>query len=183
MRGGKNRQLLILVDENDNPTGKYVDKGECHFGEGLHHRAFVVLLENNKGEVLLQLRRHVRWDKFWDVTAISHVLHLQDAFGKDRDETYVQAAKRSLKDEMGVREVVLTKVGAFNYFAKYHGHCENEYCAVMVGKYEGKISPNKKLMYDYRWMLKKDFYDDVKKNPKKYTPWAVLTTQILTNKK
>lgn len=169
--------MLILVDEQDNETGEYADKGECHFGDGLHHRAFVVLLYNSKGEVLLQYRKHVRWDKFWDLTAISHVLHLGD-----RNETYEEAANRSLNDEMGIDRVTLKKIGGFNYFAKYHSHCENEYCAVLVGEYNGDVRPNPDVVYEYRWTDEKQFIEDVKNNPSAYTPWAIETATILLQK-
>lgn len=169
--------MLILVDEEDVPTGKYEDKGECHFGTGLHHRAFVVLLENSQGEVLLQLRKHVRWDNYWDLTAISHVLHL-----KDHDETYQEAVLRSLKNEMGIADVNLKKIGGFNYFAKYHAQCENEYCAVLVGKYDGEIKPNKDVVYEAMWIPKHEFIADVERSPEKYTPWAIETVKIIQEK-
>lgn len=172
----KLRQNLILVDENDNPTGEYEDKGECHFGEGLHHRAFVVLLENSQGEVLLQLRKHVRWDNYWDLTAISHVLHLES-----HDETYEEAARRALSDEMAITNVKLKKIGGFNYFAKYHGQCENEYCAVLTGKYDGDYVPNQDLVYETKWMKREEFYRDVKTHPDEYTPWAILAAELLKN--
>ncbi|MBI4080820.1 MAG: NUDIX domain-containing protein [Candidatus Levybacteria bacterium] len=169
------RQMLILVDENDVPTGKYEDKGECHFGDGLHHRAFVVLLENAQGEVLLQKRKHVRWDGYLDVSAISHVLHFND-----HDETYEEAGLRSLKTEMGISKVKLTKIGGFNYFARYFAHCENEYCAVLVGKYDGKINANQDVVYEAVWVPRHEFIADVKNNPEKYTPWALLTVKQLS---
>ncbi len=173
------RQMLIIVDDNDVPTGQYEDKGECHFGTGIHHRAFVVLLENSKGEVLLQYRKHVRWDKYWDLTAISHVLHKEDASGKTYDETYQEAALRSLRDEMGIDDVVIEKIGGFNYFAKYHAHCENEYCAILIGSYNGEVVPNPDVIYEYKWMDKKAFFEDVKKHPEKYTPWAIDAVKLL----
>jgi isopentenyl-diphosphate delta-isomerase len=173
-----NRQMLIVVDENDTPTGQYEDKGECHFGNGIHHRAFVVLLENSKDEVLLQLRKHVRWDRFWDLTAISHVLHLPD-----HDETYEEAARRALKIEMGITDVTLKKIGGFNYFARYHAHCENEYCAILIGTYDGEYVSNRSVVYATKWMKKDAFYDDVAKNPDKYTPWAVLAVAELKKEK
>src|SRR3989344_9638760 len=172
-----NRQMLILVDKNDTFTGEYADKGECHFGEGLHHRAFVVLLKNSKGEVLLQLRKHVRWDDYWDLTAISHVLHLSD-----HDETYEEAAHRALRDEMAITDVKLEKVGGFNYFAKYHGQCENEYCAVFVGKYDGEYVPNNSLVYETQWIKKEDFFSDIAKHPDEYTPWCILAAKMLRKK-
>lgn len=172
-----NRQMLILVDENDVPTGEFADKGECHFGEGLHHRAFVVMLYNKKREVLLQYRKHVRWDKFWDLTAISHVLHFPD-----RDESYEEAGQRALRDEMGIENVSLEKIGGFNYFAKYHGQCENEYCAILVGDYDGEVVPDQEAVYEYKWQPENEFLTDVSENPDKYTPWAVETAKVLKNK-
>lgn len=166
--------MLILVDEKDVPTGKYEDKGECHFGDGLHHRAFVVLLENSQGEVLLQKRKHVRWDGYLDVSAISHVLHFDD-----HDETYEEAALRALKTEMGINKVKLTKIGGFNYFAKYFAHCENEYCAVLVGKYDGKIHANQDVVYEAVWIPKETFLREVKERSDMYTPWAILAAELL----
>lgn len=174
--------MLILVDEEDVPTGEYADKGECHFGEGLHHRAFVVAIYNSSGEILLQHRRHVRWDRYWDLAAISHVLHLEDASGKDKDETYEEAGSRSLRDEMGITTVVLKKIGGFNYFAKYHAHCENEYCAVLVGVHDGEVIPNRDVIYGYEWVPKDKFFNDIYENPDKYTPWAIDAATILKNK-
>lgn len=162
--------MLLLVDDQDNFEGEYAEKEKCHFGNGLHHRAFVVLLQNKKGEVLLQKRKHKLWDRYWDLTAISHVLHLPD-----HDESYEEAANRSLKREMGISNVALQSVGAFNYFVREGKHCENEYCAILTGTYDGKVSANHDAVYEYIWMDRDMFIIDVIQNPKKYTPWTILT--------
>jgi len=168
-------QQLLLVDEKDTFFGQYADRLSCHTGKGLHHRAFVVVVFNDKKEILLQKRKHVLWDKFWDVTAISHVLHLSN-----HDETYEEAAHRSLHHEMGIPKITLKNIGGFNYFAEYkNNYCENEYCAVLVGTWEGEIKVNRDIVYEYTWMPVEKFYTDVKQNEKKYTPWAVLTAKFL----
>ncbi len=169
------RQLLLLVDNEDNFKGEYAQKEMCHAGRGLHHRAFVVLLQNKKGEVLLQKRKHKLWDGYFDVSAISHVHHLRDS----HDETYEEAAARSLKREMGITNVSLTKKGAFNYFAKYGTHCENEYCAILTGEYDGKVAPDSDVVYEYAWVDRDKFITDVLENQKKYTPWARLAVSKL----
>lgn len=166
--------MLLLVDHQDNFSGKYAEKEKCHTGLGLHHRAFVVLLQNKKGEVLLQKRKHKLWDGYWDLTAISHVLHLPN-----HDESYEEAAQRCLKREMGITNVTLKKVGAFNYFVKEGKYCENEYCAILTGIYEGKVLPNTDVVYEYIWMDRDAFIADVIQNPKKYTPWTQLTVAKL----
>jgi isopentenyl-diphosphate delta-isomerase len=169
------KQFLLVVDDTDTFLGEYKEKELCHRGKGIHHRAFVVCLFNKKNEILLQLRKHKRWDKFWDVTSISHVLHLPDY-----DETYEQAGRRSLKDEMGITGVALKKVGGFNYFAEHKNDmCENEYCAVLVGTYTGDVFPNSEVLYKYKWMDKKAFITDCKKNPRVYAPWTLFTAELL----
>src|SRR3989344_1866493 len=167
-------QMLLLVDENDTFSGQYAEKEKCHQGKGIHHRAFVVLLYNKSREVLLQQRKHIRWDNYWDLTAISHVLHFPD-----HDETYEEAAHRSLQVEMGIPEIPLTNVGGFNYYAKYGGQCENEFCAVLLGTYDGKITPDKDVLYTYAWLSEDTFFADIKRNPKKYTPWAIKSVPFI----
>jgi len=173
-------QYLILVDNNDNLLG-YEEKEKCHNGKGLHHRAFVVCLFNNKNQILLQKRKHKRFDKLWDVSAISHPLHLSD-----HDESYEEAALRSLKTEMGIVRtndyLHLQNLGGFNYFAKYGDQCENEYCAVLAGEYNGDVKPNMDVVYDYKWLNKKVFIKDCKKNPNTYAPWTTLASKVLTKK-
>jgi isopentenyl-diphosphate delta-isomerase len=167
-------QMLLLVDENDNFLGKYAERIDCHTGKGIRHRAFVTLLENKKGEVLLQKRKHKLWDGFWDTTAISHPVHL-----KDHDETYSEAGNKTLQREMGIPEVALTNAGGFSYFAKFGKMCENEYCAVLIGEYDGKVNPDPDFVYDYKWVNKKTFITRCLKEDPAFTPWAILTGRLL----
>lgn len=166
-------QQLILVDEKDNFLG-YEKRITCHTGKGIHHRAFVVLLENSAGEVLLQRRKHQLWDGFWDTTAISHPLHFND-----HDESYTEAGNRALMLEMGIDPVILDKIGGFNYFAPHGEYCENEYCAILVGAYEGDVILNPDSVYEYKWMNKNEFITLCKNEDKTLTPWAILTGKKL----
>ncbi len=166
-------QMLILVDEKDTLLG-YEKRIICHTGNGVHHRAFVVLLENSKGEVLLQKRKHKLWDNFWDTTAISHPLHLNTG-----DETYEEAGMRALKIEMGIDPVSLTNIGGFNYFVTEGKYCENEYCAILTGNYEGNVEINPGAVYEFKWIPKSEFISKAKNDDSTYTPWAILTGKFL----
>lgn len=167
-------QTLLLVDENDNLLDKYAKKERCHAGLGLKHRAFSVLMYNEKGEVLLQKRKHRLWDGLLDLSATSHVLHLNGY-----DETYEAAIKRALIGELGITSPSgIFKVGGFSYFERYkRNFCENEYCAVFLAKFTGKPQINKKVVYSIKWQKVNSFLRDVKKNPEKFTPWAILAAQ------
>lgn len=169
-------QTIILVDKNDRVLG-YALREDGHRGCGKKHRAFVTLLFDSQNRVLLQRRRHRLFDDFWDLTAISHPLHLETG-----DESYQIASDRALKKEMGIGHVAIKKVGAFNYFARDGKHCENEYCAILVGHYDGDIKPNKREVYEIEQVAFENFIKDVEKNPKKYTPWARLAANQMESK-
>jgi isopentenyl-diphosphate delta-isomerase len=160
-------QTLLLVDDKDKFSGRYALKGACHTGKGLHHRAFTILICNKKGEVLLQKRKHRLWDGCWDLTS-SHPLHKEDG----TDETYQQAAQRCLQREWNF-SVPVKKLFGFNYFARFKNFCENEYCALLLGEYNGEINPNPEVAYGYKWVLLSELLKKVKIQPQKYTPWLI----------
>lgn len=173
-------QMVILVDENDNFLGKYAPRHEAHIGEGLHHRAFVCFLFDKHGKILLQKRKHWLWDGLWDLTAVSHPLFIDG-----REESYQESASRALKQEMGIEGVAVEKIGGFNYYAKHEkdNGCENEYCAILRGRYDGPVKPNREDVYEYKWMDLEEFVKDIKKQSQVYTPWAVLTAKTLKRNK
>ncbi|AJF60521.1 MAG: NUDIX domain-containing protein [Candidatus Diapherotrites archaeon] len=166
-------QLLLLVDENDKFSGQYAPREKCHFGKGIHHRAFAIIVYNKKKEILLQLRKHKLWDNFWDLTAASHPLHL-----KERDESYQEAGSRCLKAEFGF-DVKLETLFGYNYFAKYGEHCENEYCALLAGEFNGKVKPDRKAVKDFKWQKLDALEKDVKKDKNKFTPWLIVALEEL----
>jgi len=167
-------QTLILVDNNDRILG-YAPRSVCHIGKGKRHRAFVVALYNSRGEVLLQKRRHALFSNMWDLTGASHPLRLHNG----KNESYAQAAARCVRDEVGIRGVSFRKLGAFNYFAQQGEKCENEHCALIVGKYDGKVKPNPKVAYGFRWTGLKETSHEIQENPKSFVTWGRLGTDLL----
>ena len=166
-------QKLLLVDKNDNLVG-FSDFKSAHTGRGKRHRAFVTALFDSKGRILIQKRKHELFDGLWDLTAISHNLHIGG-----RNESYQEASDRALKKEMGIPCVTVKKVGGFNYTARDGKNCENEYCAILIGSYDGKIKPKSKEVYSTKSVPFKDFIKEIILNQKKYTPWAVEAVEIL----
>lgn len=179
------QQTVLLCDETGKFTGEYIPKMVGHSGAGKRHLAITVLLENSKGEVLLQRRKHKIFDDIWDLTGATHPLHLQD-----HDESFEEATERCLQREYSIpkNRVKLKNLGIFNYFAQYKDglcenqqavFCENEHCALLVGEYNGLLKLNDKVGYGYKWMKKEDFLQDIKKNPTNYSPWAVEGVKLL----
>ncbi len=100
------------------------------------------------------------------------------------DETTEQATQRCLKIEYGISPTSprlrgVKVIGFFNYFSKYGKFCENEHCAILVGEYNGPLNLNPRAGYEYKWMDKKEFLNDMAKNPQNYTPWAIEALTLL----
>ncbi|MCH5599676.1 isopentenyl-diphosphate Delta-isomerase [Niabella ginsengisoli] len=154
--------FVILVDENDNAKGT-MEKMEAH-QKGLLHRAFSVLLFNDKKEWLLQQRA---LDKYhcgglWTNTCCSHPFP---------DEDILHAAKRRLKEEMGI-EGELDKAFDFIYKASFkNGLTEHEFDHVFIGQFSDTPNINTQEVADWKYISLSDLKEDLQLHPEKYTPW------------
>lgn len=169
-----NNQIILACD-NKGKFLQYIPKEVGHRGDGKKHLAISVLIYNNKGQVLLQKRKHKVFDNIWDFTGATHPLHKEDG----ANETLEEATLRCLKREYDIENISLKNMGAFNYFAKIDDLCENEHCTVMVGEYNGPIKIDPNVGYEYKWMSKEGFLRDIETNPQNYTPWAIESIKIL----
>jgi isopentenyl-diphosphate delta-isomerase len=166
-------QTLILVDNNDRILG-YAPRSICHTGKGKRHRAFVIALYNKKGQILLQKRKHALFTNLWDLTGASHPLHC-----RGKNESYAKAAARCVRDEFRVKGISFRKIGAFNYFAPQGKKCENEHCALIVGKYDGKVRANPKAAYGFKWAYFGPTLREIRRRPGSFVMWARFGARLL----
>lgn len=87
---------VVVVNEQDEVIGT-MPKSEAH-KNGILHRIAVVYVENNKGEILIQNRA----DGYLDHSSAGHV---------DPGESYLEAAKRELGEELGIKNIELKLIG------------------------------------------------------------------------
>ncbi len=160
------QEILILVDENDNQIGTDT-RENCHSGKGKRHRAYTAFIFHD-GEMLLQQRsgKKLLWPRAWDVSFTSHVYP---------GETYQQAAARRALQELNARVGPLTDVCSFVYYAPQGKNAENEFCRVLVGDFDGRVTPNADEMMSIRWAKLPDVEADVLAHPDAYTPWFKLS--------
>ena len=100
----QSKDLLEVVDSNNQVVG--IEKRGVVHDRQLMHRSVHILVKNNRGEFFLQ-RRAMHKDSepgMWDTSAAGHV---------DVGEDILHAAKRELKEELGLKSPVLKKVGKF----------------------------------------------------------------------
>jgi isopentenyl-diphosphate delta-isomerase len=164
---------VVLVNEKNKAIGTE-GKMKAHRG-GKLHRAFSVFLFNKKGEILIQKRAKSKYHSpgLWTNTCCSHP--------RPKEEVEL-AAKRRLKEEMGI-DCKLKKAFNFIYKAKLGDLVEYEFDHVFLGKFNGNPKPDKKEVADWRWVKLKDLKTDIKKNPRKYTPWFRIIIKKITGQK
>ncbi len=161
---------VILVNEQDEQTGT-IEKMEAH-RKALLHRAFSVFIFNTKGEMLLQQRAMAKYHSpgLWTNTCCSHPRP-----GEDVEE----AAKRRLKEEMGIDSSLVKKFD-FIYRTEFeNGLTEYEFDHVYTGTYSGQLNPDQKEVKDFCFRTMEDIEHDLKYHPEKYSSWFKIAFPLL----
>lgn len=168
LSGEQKKQLLIVTDKKGQATG-VATREECHKGKGKTHLAFVAILFDKKGRIILTKRSNNKslFPGYWDASYASHVLV---------GETLKQAARRRGREELGI-EVKLKNLGAFYYFAKFKKMAENEYCYVLVGKIDSDVYPNLIEVEEIKRITYLELKKEINKSPKLFTPWLKIALQ------
>jgi isopentenyl-diphosphate delta-isomerase len=153
---------VILVDEHDNELGT-MEKMEAH-QKGLLHRAFSVFLFNPQGQLLLQQRALTKYHSagLWTNTCCSHPRN---------NETILQAAKRRLKEEMGMQANLTIKHKFIYKTAFENGLTEHELDYILTGVTMLEPTINTNEVCSYKWVAIPDLLDDIESNPQNYTSW------------
>ncbi|MBM4204948.1 MAG: isopentenyl-diphosphate Delta-isomerase [Gammaproteobacteria bacterium] len=155
--------LLILVDADDREVG-VLDKGRCHDGEGILHRAFSLFVFNPQGEVLLQQRNASKrlWGGYWSNSCCSH-----PRAGEPMD----LAVNRRLHEELGIT-ASLRFVYKFEYHARFAGiGSEHELCWVYVGETHDEPSPHPEEIAACRWLNRSALDTELAQEADRFTPW------------
>jgi isopentenyl-diphosphate delta-isomerase len=172
-------ELVILVDDNDEPIGT-APKATVHTGATPLHRGFSCFVFNSAGELLLQQRAHgkVTWPGVWSNSVCGH-----PAPG----EAPAAAVHRRLDHELGLKgvEIELT-LPKYRYRAEYLGVVENEHCPVWIGFTELRPTPNLDEVAAVEWVPWPRFLDGVRAQSERFyrelSPWCREETALLATK-
>lgn len=152
-------EMCILVDSADKMTGSD-SKFNCHYEEGILHRAFSVLLFDGEGKMLVQQRSHdkITFPSVWANSCCSHPLDITGENG-DPAEGAINAAKRKLSQELGVSEDDIARIdfrhiGSFLYECRWNEEwIEREVDHVLVATTDSiEVSPNPNEISNHRWI-------------------------------
>ena len=152
-------ECCILVDTLGTSIGSET-KLNCHFGKGLLHRAFSVLIFDTDGAMLVQRRSDdkITFPSVWANTCCSHPL---DIPGENDDVVsgVINAAKRKLHQELGISQSQLSEIefkhlGSFLYECRWDSDwIEREVDHVLVAISDGiEVEPNPNEISSTRWV-------------------------------
>lgn len=157
------QELFIIVDEKDNVVG-YKTRFECHHNKNLIHRVTNIAIFNTKGEILLQKRSMTKdlYPGFFTLSASGHV---------SKGESYEQAAKREMEEEIGLKNIPIKEVAK----KIVESDEETEMLTLYKGICEGPFSFQKDEIQSVKFYSK----DEIKKCEGNITPCAKVSLQIL----
>ena len=95
---------LILVDEADCGVG-HMSKTLCHEGQGVLHRAFSLLIFNERGELLIQQRAACKrlWPLYWSNSCCSHPTALRRPWKRPRGAAPPRGARPRMRSSIPVQ--------------------------------------------------------------------------------
>lgn len=161
---------LLLVTERDEVIGT-AEKMQVH-RDGVLHRAFSVLIFNDKGEHLLQQRAYEKYHSggLWSNACCGHPT--------DPNDTARQAEQR-LDEEMGFR-TQLAPSFSFTYHALLPNNLtEHEFDHVFTGQYEGPVPFNTDEVMAVRWISREALLREMATAPETFTVWFHILVQRL----
>ncbi|RDA94783.1 hypothetical protein CP533_4225 [Ophiocordyceps camponoti-saundersi (nom. inval.)] len=181
-------EMCIVVDEDDTPIGS-LSKKSCHLmtniNEGLTHRAFSVILFNEKNELLLQQRasEKITFPDLWSNTVCSHPLAIPTETGSTlpkATEGARRAAQRKLDHELGIGKEQ-APLEEFHFLTRMHytaasdgiwGENEITHIFIIKANVNLNVNPNevKNTAYVSADELKKRLHDSASD----FTPWFRL---------
>ncbi len=170
-------ELVVLVNSNNREIGT-APKATVHTKETPLHRGFSLFLFNSHNELLLTQRALTKktFPGVWSNTLCGH---------PGPGESNIEAARRRLDKEMGTKFTgEIKEVAPYRYqFADKNGILENEICPILVAyvdfKDDDNFTPNTEEIADWQWLLWSEFLENIKLDPKQYSPWSVEEAWLL----
>lgn len=161
--------LLIRVDENGQEVG-FEEEKKCHQGEGIRHRAFLVMIFDRERRLFLAKRSHLKklWPCFWDGTVAGHYHS-----GSHHEKTPLVR----IEQELGTGCNDLWPLFEFPYEARYKDlGIEKEVCHVFGANHTGKklIAINQEEVSALDFLDVSELAEWVRTAPGEFAPWFLL---------
>lgn len=175
MHEARREELVVLVDDDDRVLG-LAPKASVHGAVTPLHRAFSLFLFDRDGRVLAQRRAAAKatWPLVWSNSCCGHPA---------LDEPVEEAARRRLRDELGIDAIDEPRVvlPGYRYRANFDGVEENELCPVLAARLgEGAtVRPDPEEVDAVRWVDWDAFLAELAADPAPWSPWCLEEARLL----
>ena len=156
------QELLDVVDEKNNVIGQ--DTKENKFRKGLITRNVAILiLDENKKLLITKRSPHKKtFPNRYDLAACGNV---------KSGETYEEAAKREVKEELGIEIDLKLLDTTYNKF-KHENMILKYFTGVFLGYFSGEVNLNEELVEIDKFSIK-EVEEKIKENKNQFTPGFV----------
>ena len=165
---------LLLVTEQDEVIGT-AEKMHVHY-DGVLHRAFSVLIYNDRGDYLLQQRAPEKYHSggLWSNACCGHPTQPAG--------TLAQAEQR-LEEEMGFRTPLSPSFSFIYHASLTNGLIEHEFDHVFTGQYDGEIPFNPAEVMAVRWISREELLRELATEPETFTVWFRILVDTIEQQK
>ncbi len=153
-------EVLDVVDENDRVIGKDT-RFNIHHSKSWHRGIHVIIL-NGKGEMLLQMRgpEQDKYPNTYDLSVSEHA---------KAGESYDQAAKRGLSEELGIKDAKPRKL---LHLKMEYGPFDRSITVLYELKYDGEIIVDDKETISVSYLPVDEVKRMLKAEKEKFAYWA-----------
>jgi isopentenyl-diphosphate delta-isomerase len=164
--------LLIQVDEKGRKVG-LEHKEKCHQGEGVRHRAFLVMIFDRNRRLLLARRSRLKklWPRFWDGTVAGHYY---------AGSHFKNTPRLRVGEELGFGCGDLKPLFDFRYVARFNDlGIEKEVCHVFAANHHevAGAAVNRDEVSELNYLEIPKLSEWVRAAPGEFTPWFLLAFQ------
>ncbi|MBN2067101.1 MAG: NUDIX domain-containing protein [Candidatus Diapherotrites archaeon] len=157
-------EFFDVIDEKGKVLGK--ERRSAVHRKGLLHKGAYMFVLNGKGQIFIQKRSGLK-DFFpgrWDMSAAEHL---------KLGESYEGGAARGLKEELGIENASVEKIGEKEYHFKSEKREDNEINHVFKASFEGEIKLDSEEVSEGKWIERQELLKEMEKEPEKFTPWLL----------
>jgi isopentenyldiphosphate isomerase len=162
----KKKLFLAKVDKNDNVVGK-IERWKAH-QDGILHRGFTAVL-TYENSFVVQHRKHLAFDRFYDLTFSSHQIYTNDVL-----QTDLEAIDQTLKREWNIDRSGLTEtpkfLNKFYYKAKDPNSIFTEHEIDYIYQAGLKNLPTPNLDFAYGYSLRRK--EQILRSELAFAPWV-----------
>lgn len=170
-------QTQIIECNADGEQLSQIEKFSAHIIPGKLHRAFSVILIDEKGRIILQKRsmKKMLWPGIWSNSCCSHYRN---------DSNRIEEVERRITEELGCKAADLNYITQFQYHARYLDiGVEKELCDIWLGKAISlDVCENPEEVDAVAFLSPTDLDSAISAKSSSFSPWFTLEWPIVFSK-